>query len=344
MKKKRSQLFLILSFALAQLAWLGLLGLWIYWYVSNYLIFKQVGDEISPEILLDNQNVAIFVGGIILIVGIASIMSVFFRNLTVQIKLTSLYDNFIANITHELKSPLSSIQLYLETLHSRNVPVEKQREFYSIMLGDASRLNKLINSILEISRLEQKNILHDYQIFDADEIICNLINESKSHFRLNDESLRIEGKINAKCVVDKDAMQIVFDNLTDNAIKYSGGVVSMLIRLSSDDIKISIEFIDKGIGIEQKDQKSVFLKFQRISNVYSPNVKGTGLGLYWVKEIIKFHRGRIFLFSEGVNKGTTIKIELPVYIETKRNFRSLFLNRPPFRKKSTGSLDAPKSI
>jgi len=336
---------MILAFALAQLAWLGLLGLWIYWYVKNYLIFKQVGDELSPEILLDNQNVAVFVGGIILIVGIATVLFIIFRNLTVQLKLTRLYDTFIANITHELKSPLSSIQLYLETLDSRtNIPIERQREFYSIMLKDANRLNKLISSILEISRLEQKHILRDYHVYNADDIFCSLINESKTHFRLKDNQLNIEGNTNVKCMIDKDAMQIVFDNLTDNAIKYSAEPVNIHIKLSSIGNKLLIEFCDQGIGIAQKDQKSVFLKFQRISNKNTSNVKGTGLGLYWVKEIIKFHHGRISLFSEGMNKGTTIKIELPVYKGIKRNFANFIFRSFNNKKIATGSADATKPI
>lgn len=313
MKRKHSQLFLVLSFTIAQFAWLGLLGLWIYWYVTNYIIFKQVGDDISPEILIDNQNVIVFVGGIILIVGIATILFIFFRNLTVQLKLTRLYDSFIANITHELKSPLSSIQLYIETLNSRNVPPEKQHDFYLLMLRDANRLNKLITTILEISRLEQKHLLRNYKIYSAQEVICNLINESKSHFRLNNDNIKIEGEVSSNCMIDKDAMQIVFDNLTDNSIKYSDTPVNIIVKLSSDGSKLKIEFIDKGIGIAQKDQKNVFHKFQRIDNKNNPNVKGTGLGLYWVKEIIKYHKGKISLFSEGLNMGTCIKIELPVY-------------------------------
>ena len=152
MKKSRSLFFLITAFVLAQFAWMGLLGLWIYWYVSNYLIFEKVGDRLSPQIVIDSPNVFIFVGGIILIVCIAVAMFFIFRNLTVQLQLTRLYDNFIANVTHELKSPLSSIQLYLETLSEKNIAYEKQKEFFSMMIKDASRLNKLINTILELFR------------------------------------------------------------------------------------------------------------------------------------------------------------------------------------------------
>lgn len=333
MKKRHSLLFLIIAFIFAQIAWMGLLGLWIYWYVSNYLIFQQVGDKISPQILVDSPKVGVFVFGIILIVLIAVAMFFIFRNLTVQMKVTKLYDNFIANVTHELKSPLSSIQLYLETLSIKNVQSEKQKEFLDIMMRDANRLKKLINSILEISRLEQKRIAHNYHVYDADLIIKQLVGETIKQFRLNDSNAMVEGKLSCKCVIDKDAMQIVFDNLTDNAIKYSTSDVDIKIKLSCLQKKILIEFIDKGIGIEPKNQKKIFHKFQRIDNKNIPNVKGTGLGLYWVKEIVKFHGGKISADSEGEGKGTCFKIELPIYQTSKKFYINSLLRQTARKEK-----------
>lgn len=327
MKKRHSLLYLIFAFVFAQFAWMGLLGLWIYWYVSNYLIFEQVGDKLSPQIVIDSPNVGIFVGGIILIVLIAIAMFFIFRNLTVQMKVTSLYDNFIANITHELKSPLSSIQLYLETLSIKEVLPEKRKEFLEIMMRDARRLKKLINSILEISRLEQKRIAHNYHVYNADAIIRQLIGEAVSQFRLSDSSVKINGELKCKCVIDKDAMQIVFDNLTDNAIKYSASAVHINLDLSRIKEKIIIEFRDKGIGIEPKNQKKIFHKFQRIDNKNIPSVKGTGLGLYWVKEILKFHGGKISVGSEGEDKGSCFKIELPVYHASKKIYMNSLLRQ-----------------
>jgi len=333
MKKRHSLFILIIAFVFAQFAWMGLLGMWIYWYVSNYLIFEQVGDKLSPQIVVDSPSVGIFVGGIILIVLIAIAMFFIFRNLTVQMKVTSLYDNFIDNVTHELKSPLSSIQLYLETLSIKTVQSEKQKEFLKIMMRDANRLKKLINSILEISRLEQKRIAHNYQVYNADSIIRQLINGTVEQFRLSDTNVKIEGELGCKCVIDRDAMQIVFDNLTDNAIKYSTQPIAIHIVLSRLPKKILIEYGDNGIGIEPKNQKKIFHKFQRIDNKNIPNVKGTGLGLYWVKEIVKFHSGNITAASEGENKGSRFKIELPVYQTSKRFYINSLLRKTARKEK-----------
>ncbi|MBM4171504.1 MAG: HAMP domain-containing histidine kinase [Ignavibacteria bacterium] len=337
MRKSRTLLFQILAFTFSQFAWMGLLGLWIYWYVSNYLIFEQVGDQLSPQISIDSPNVFIFVGGIILIVAIAVAMFLIFRNLTIQFKLTSLYDNFIAHITHELKSPLSSIQLYLETLINKEVSVEKKKEFLGLMIQDTTRLDKLINSILEISRLEKKRIAHNYYVYDANIVFQKLIETSITNFRLSDKSINVLNNIFCKCVIDKDSMQIVFDNLFDNAIKYSKGDVRLNIGLQCNSRKAILEFQDYGIGINKKNQKNIFSKFYRIDNKNAPNVKGTGLGLYWVKEIIKLHGGKIRVESPGENMGVCFIIELPIYQSSKNFYINSLLRETAKREKLLGS-------
>lgn len=321
MRRKYSLFNNIVIFILAQIAWLALLGLWIYWYVSNYIIFEKVGDQISPQIIYDVTNVLPFVVGLVLLVALSFSLVLFFRHLNIQLRLTRLYDNFIANVTHELKSPLASIQLYLETLKSRNVPPAKQKEFYALMMKDADRLKKLINSILEIAAQEKKKIFRDHQIYDAGDIVEKLLYEAAEQFKLPPDSLHISGKANCSCFIDMNAMRIVLDNLVDNAIKYTVNPIKIDVKMECAGKKLIINFIDNGIGIAKEEQKKIFNKFQRIYDEEIPNVKGTGLGLYWVKEIIKNHKGKISVFSEGKGKGTTFKIELPIYNETIKSKR-----------------------
>ncbi len=304
---------------------MGLLGLWIYWYVTNYLIFEQVGEKLSPQIDFYSPNVWAFVGGIVLIAAIASGTFIIFRNLSVQLRLAKLYDNFISNVTHELKSPLASIQLYLETLKTREVPAKNQKEFLGLMLKDTERLNNLINSILEIPRIEHKKVAHDFHIYDAETIVRSLLNETINQFKIPKDSLKVTGTALCKCVVDPNALKIVFDNLTDNAIKYSPAPVKIDVNLKCNEKKFFIEFRDSGIGITVKDLKIVFKKFHRIYHKNIPSVKGTGLGLYLVKEIIKSHGGKISVFSEGLNKGTTFRIELPIYQASKKHYINYLL-------------------
>lgn len=325
MNRRRSLFYHISVFVISQLAWLGILGLWIYWYVSNYIIFKKVGEKLSPEIIYNGTKVLPFVGGIILLVGIALGMSLIFRHLNLQLRLNNLYDNFIANITHELKSPLSSIQLYLETLNTRSVSPEKQKEFIGMMIKDAGRLKKLINTILEISALEQKKIVHDFQVYRLSGLIKELMEGVKEQFNLPNDSVEIKGYADCDCMIDKNAIKIVLNNLTDNAIKYSNKPIKIVVKLKTQFSKVIIEFSDNGIGIPSDELKNVFNKFYRIYGDNIPNVKGTGMGLYWVREIIRSHGGKISALSEGINHGTTFRIDLPVYKEFIKKFNKSFL-------------------
>ena len=327
MRGKHPLFYHILIFIIAQLVWLSLLGVWIYWYVSNYIIFEKVGDQVSPQLVYDVQNTLPFVLGLILLIGLSFITSLIFRHLNVQLRITKLYDNFIGNVTHELKSPLASIQLYLETLKQRNVPVEKQKEFIDLMTKDADRLQKLINSILEISAQEKKKLLQDYHVYKADQLVRKLLEESFEKFRIGKENYSISGDAPCEIVVGREALKIVLDNLADNTVKYSTNTVMIDVKLSCNSNKFIIEFADNGIGIPFKEQKKIFNKFYRIYNKGIPNVKGTGLGLYRVMEIIKAHGGKLEVFSEGENRGSTFRIELPVYRESKKRLLNKLLKK-----------------
>jgi signal transduction histidine kinase len=304
---------------LAQLVWLAVLLLWIYWYVTNNIIFEQVGEKISPQIVYDTPSVFPFVGGIVLLVGLSFSLVLIFRHLNVQIKLTSLYDNFIANVTHELKSPLSSIQLYLETLNSRDVPEEKRKEFYELMIRDSERLKNLINSILEIAAMDKKKFRREFEVYKADETMKKIILESTEQFNLKDEAIIFNGALNCDVLLDRNSIKTVFNNLVDNAIKYSVNQLRINVTLKEHKKICEIDFSDNGIGVSKDQIKKIFQKFHRIYDNDIPNVKGTGLGLYVVREIIKSHKGKISAISEGKGKGTTFKIELPVFIEKKKS-------------------------
>ena len=184
-RRRHSFAYNLVIFVLAQIVWLAVLLLWIYWYVSNNIIFEQVGEKVAPQIVYDAPSVFPFVGGIVLLTGLSISLVLIFRHLNIQIKLNALYDNFIANVTHELKSPLSSIQLYLETLNSREVTEEKKKEFYGLMMHDAERLKNLVNSILEIASMDKKKNYKDFEVYKADETIKKIILESAAQFQLD---------------------------------------------------------------------------------------------------------------------------------------------------------------
>ena len=323
--KKRSPLFYhIFIFILAQLAWFSLLGLWIYWYVTNYILLTKFGQEVSAQMISDSTNIFALISGIFLLVVVSVGMSLIFIYLNKQLHLTKMYDNFIANVTHELKSPLSSIQLYLETMSVRDVPQNKQRQFFSFMLKDVDRLNNLINSILYMSGFEQKKTAlkypHNYHIYNAESILRELIDEATKQQRIPEQAIRVKGHLPCRCVIDRNWFRIVFDNLFSNARKYSVDSFSIVVLLHCTAKRIIIKIQDKGIGIPPREQKKIFHKFHRADMADSPSVKGTGLGLYWVKEIVNYHGGKVSVFSRGKGYGSTFIIELPVYKASKKRY------------------------
>ena len=303
----------ILVFVLAQLAWFALLGLWIYWYVSNYIIFTEVGEKLYPQLVFSSKNITALVGGLVLLVAIATGMSLIFGRLNQQLKLTGMYDNFIASVTHELKSPLASLQLYLETLQSRNVPPARQEEFLKLMLQDAGRLQRLIDSILEISHLEEKRTIYRFQVCAAEPLVRDLVAEAAEQFRLSPEAVEIRGRAPCTCRVDRDALKLVFSNLIDNAVKYSPGSARICVTMACAGRRLTLEFADQGIGISAADRKQVFKKFRRLYQPDSPSVKGTGLGLYWVREIVSAHRGKVSVRGREGRQGAAFTVELPVH-------------------------------
>jgi signal transduction histidine kinase len=193
------------------------------------------------------------------------------------------------------------------------------------MLQDTERLNNLITSILDVAGLEQKKLAYDFKVYNADHILEKLIKEALIAYKLKAKSYMIKGKHEGEVVIDERAMKIVFNNLTDNAIKYSPGKVHIAISLTQNAKNYIVDVSDRGIGLLNKEQKLIFKKFERIYKADNPTVKGTGLGLYWVREIVKAHGGKIIVSSAGQDQGTTFRIELPIYQTSKKRLTNRLL-------------------
>ncbi|MDZ7314882.1 MAG: HAMP domain-containing histidine kinase [candidate division KSB1 bacterium] len=316
MQNKHLRTTSIVLFVLAQITSFLLLVLFIYRFF--YLRGSVPLAEGMPTFERgEGSGIIVLIGGCLLYVAVTVALSIIFKNLSTQLRLNEMYDTFIANITHELKSPLASIQLYLETLKLRPVPKQRRDEFIDLMLQDALRLKNLINSILKVSMLEQKRDLFEYRRYRFDELVCRLMDEVRAQFKVGQEAIVLKGTAPVEVVVDENALQIVLSNLIDNAIKYSQPSELVTVDLSSDERTARLIVRDNGIGIPTKELKRIFQKFYRVLDHRMPNVKGTGLGLYWAKEIIRQHGGRITAFSEGFGKGSTFCVELPIYRERK---------------------------
>ena len=337
MKRKTSLVRHITIFVLAQVAWLSLVTGWIYWYVSNYIAAEKVSELAPRQEVSHAANITILVVGLVLLIGLSLAMSLTFRNLNLSLNMTRFYDNFIASMTHELKSPLASIQIYLETMNSRNVSPGKQKEFIGLMKKDVDRLNGLINSILDISKLEQKKMAYNFSVHNSTTLLQAILVEILQKYQLPENTIKIAGIISCEIVADKAALQSVFNNLVDNSLKYSTNKVNINIVTFENRKNLVIKYADTGIGLPTKAQKKIFGKFFRYYNPQSPNVKGTGLGLYWVYEIIKLHGGQVSVYSKGPGTGTTFTIELPKYPSTKTKYVNNLLKLTQKWRQATGN-------
>jgi len=332
-KKLQNIIQPIVVFIAVQLTWLSLAALWIYFYISNHIIIEKVGDQISPTLMPGSYHVIVLIFGCLLLLLLQGGIYFIFTYLNRQINVNRVYDQFIANITHELNSPLASIKLHLETLEARRVPEKKLQEFIQLMIRETNRLQSMIDRIVGTIIIDQKRLAFDFKIYNMKTIMPLILKEVVNKYPSNiNQNINLENIASCRCAIDRNAFKIIFINLIDNAIKYSGDYFSIKIDSLCSEKYFFLKIKDKGVGIPAKEQKRVFRKFYRVYGHEIPSVKGTGLGLYIVKEIIRYHGGRIKAESTGKNKGTTIQIELPIYKKAKKRFTNRLLKHTIKRK------------
>ncbi len=264
-------------------------------------------------ILLNLREVALLVFGVIFFAIIITGLVLNTIFLVREIRRNEQHDAFLNAVTHELKTPIASIRLYLETLQRRDVKEEKRKEFYAVMLADTDRLLNTVEQILKASSTREK----DRQLNIADINLAELLKESaeriKIRYDLSDGILNIaQTDENIKVRGDYDELQTVFTNLLDNAVKYSEKEIKVTIAVRNLNEKLVVVRIkDSGMGIAPAELKRIFKRFYRVSSRRMQKMKGTGLGLFIVRSIIKKHGGSIFAESKGEGKGSTFIIQLP---------------------------------
>ena len=264
-------------------------------------------------ILLNLREVALMVFGIIFFALIITglILNTIF--LVREIRRNEQHDTFLNAVTHELKTPIASIKLYLETLKSRDLDEAKRREFYDIMLADNERLLSTVEQILQAGRTREKQRLMNLAEIDLGDLLSDTIRIVRERKHLDEAAIRFSGPAESvKVLCDRDELQGAVANLLDNAIKYSNGEPKISVKLkSSNAAKAEIYIRDNGIGIARGDLKRVFKSFYRVPNKSIDAAKGTGLGLAIVRSVIEKHGGRVKAESKGEGKGTTFFIQLP---------------------------------
>lgn len=223
-------------------------------------------------------------------------------------------DTFIDSVTHELKSPLASLQLCLETLGREGLEGDAREKLRHMMLQDVDRLHAFIDDVLEANRLSYARPgmlnLSDVPLSQLTEQCAEAV---RVRHRLEPQELFVDVDPDLMVTTDRAALEIVVKNLIDNAAKYSErpARVEVVARRDSDN-KVLLEVSDNGIGIDRKNLKRVFHRFYRVEDQEVRERRGTGLGLFVVWALVKQLGGNVQAFSEGRGLGTTMRVELPV--------------------------------
>jgi signal transduction histidine kinase len=232
-----------------------------------------------------------------------------------EVRRNEQHDSFINAVTHELKTPIASIRLYLETLQSREVEEQRRREFYQLMLSDTDRLLGTVEQVLKAGQAGQRTAKHQRVKFEFGDLVQECIELARTRHHLAPQALRFEGANNngtgTKVLGNPDELRTAVGNLLDNAIKYSAGKVDVAVRLEAWDKNLVLQVRDQGVGLQEKELKRIFKRFYRVSDRSLAHVKGTGLGLFIVRLIARKHGGKVYAQSLGEGHGTTVTLELP---------------------------------
>jgi signal transduction histidine kinase len=261
------------------------------------------------------QGVLLFFGIVFFALIIAG-MIVNTSFLVREIRLSEQHDSFINAVTHELKTPVASIRLHLETLQRRDVPETQKQEFYRLMLSDTDRLTETVEQVLRAGRAGDKRAGREKSAVDFRQLVRECMEAARVRHHLPPDALRYEeassNGAGMRVMGSYEDLRIAVFNVLDNAVKYSGDNVDVRVRLDTPDEKrVVLSVQDHGVGIPPDDLKSIFKRFYRVSQRSLAHVKGTGLGLFIVKAIAQKHGGKVFAASEGEGEGTTVTMELP---------------------------------
>ena len=266
-------------------------------------------------ILLNWRQVALLVLGIVFFVVIIAGIVLNTTFLLREIRRNEQHDAFINAVTHELKTPIASIRLYLETLKTRDVDEARRREFYDTMLADSDRLLQTVEQVLRAGRAAHKRRPLNETEIDLGATVRECLELARRRYNLDAGAIRYAESVDAagaRVKGDAEELRAAVSNLLDNAVKYSDREVSVFVEvLTPDRRRVAVRVADRGIGIPQAQLKRVFKRFYRVPGGFMARFKGTGLGLFIVRSVVEKHGGRVFAESEGLGRGSTFTILLP---------------------------------
>jgi signal transduction histidine kinase len=308
----------------------------IYFFITlgACLIAAAVALNVSWIILYWREGLKLFFGGILFLVIIAGlVLNTIF--LVREIRRNEQHDSFINAVTHELKTPIASIRLYLQTLQRREVSEEQRRDFYELMLLDTDRLLHTVEQVLKAGEAAHRKSSPQRLPVEFNVLVRDCLELARTRHHLQEPDLQYRELLSSETAAlpasvttqsastphntnpalvlgDPEELRTAVSNLLDNAVKYSPNGVHISVELEArNEKRVVLRVRDDGVGIPEHELKRIFKRFYRVTQRSLSQVKGTGLGLFIVRSIARKHGGRVFAQSEGAGKGTTVTLELP---------------------------------
>jgi two-component system sensor histidine kinase SenX3 len=265
----------------------------------------------SSRLALDILGVLLFA---LLIAGVV-LNTVF---LVREVRRNERQDSFLNAVTHELKTPIASLRLYLETLERRPLDEPQRKRFYAIMRADTDRLLATVETVLKAGELGQRARIQQRERLEIYPLVAGCIETVLLRHHLPPDAIQLEdipGSVRLFVHANPEDLRTAVLNLLDNAVKYSPNGIHIRCRLGIERYTwVALTITDTGVGLQPHDLKRIFKRFYRAGSNDQVKIKGTGLGLFLVRTIVKQHGGDVRAFSDGPGKGTTMLLKLPVSI------------------------------